>query len=195
MFSRYAFLAVILLGVTSVYLVSARGWRRSVIALALQYLAAFWLVALVFPMGLALIKLVVGWMSCAILASTPEKVPPEDVNQRDWAVWVFRILAAVLVWIVVISVLPGVTVWLPIRAEFILGGLGLIGLGLLQLGMTNRPLRVVVGILTALTGFEILYANVELSVLVSGLLAIITLGLALVGAYLAVAAEMGEEPS
>ena len=42
-----------------------------------------------------------------------------------------------------------------------------------------------IGLLTFLSGFEILYAALENSVLVAGLLAAINLGLALVGAYLA----------
>jgi hypothetical protein len=57
------------------------------------------------------------------------------------------------------------------------------GVGLLHLGMTTRPFRVIIGLLTVLAGFEILYAAVESSVLVAGLLAAINLGLALLGSY------------
>jgi hypothetical protein len=64
------------------------------------------------------------------------------------------------------------------------GAVLLIGMGLINLGMTTRPLRVLLGLLTTLSGFELLYAAVESSVLVAGLLAVVTLGLALVGAYL-----------
>jgi hypothetical membrane protein len=60
----------------------------------------------------------------------------------------------------------------------------LVGMGLIHLGMTTRPLRVLLGLLTTLSGFELVYAAVENSVLVAGLLAVVTLGLALVGAYL-----------
>ena len=60
----------------------------------------------------------------------------------------------------------------------------LIGIGLLHLGMTTHPMRVILGLLTVLSGFEILYASLEKLVLVAGLQAVITLGLALVGAYL-----------
>jgi hypothetical protein len=60
----------------------------------------------------------------------------------------------------------------------------LIGIGLLHLGLTAQPLRVVLGLLTVLSGFEILYAAVETATLVAGLLAGVNLGLALVGSYL-----------
>jgi hypothetical protein len=70
------------------------------------------------------------------------------------------------------------------------GSFFLIGIGLLQLSLTSHPLRVVIGLLTVLSGFEILYATMESSVLVTGLLAGVNLGLALVGAYLLVAPAM-----
>jgi len=45
-------------------------------------------------------------------------------------------------------------------------------------------LRGSLGLLTVLGGFEVLYAVVETSILVTGLLAMANLGIALVGAYL-----------
>ena len=55
---------------------------------------------------------------------------------------------------------------------------------MLELGITVQPLRVTIGLLTVLCGFEILYASIENSILVAALLSVINLGLALVGAYL-----------
>jgi hypothetical protein len=75
------------------------------------------------------------------------------------------------------------------------GGLLLIGMGLLHLGITTYVLRVVIGLMTVLSGFEILYATVEGSVLVAALLAAINLGLALVGAYLLIASHPQEPES
>jgi hypothetical protein len=49
------------------------------------------------------------------------------------------------------------------------------------------------GLLTVLSGFEILYSAVEVSALVTGLLAGVNLGLALVGAYLLLAPTLEEE--
>jgi hypothetical protein len=69
------------------------------------------------------------------------------------------------------------------------GSLLLIGMGLLHLGITARILPVTIGLMTVLAGFEILYASVEGSVLVAALLAVINLGLALVGSYLMLASS------
>jgi hypothetical protein len=63
---------------------------------------------------------------------------------------------------------------------------------LLQLGITLHPIRVILGLLTTLTGFEILYSTIENSILVSGLLAVVTLGLALTGSYLLTLNSGGE---
>jgi uncharacterized membrane protein len=79
-----------------------------------------------------------------------------------------------------------------ISRPVVAGGLLLAGMGLLHLGMTAEILRVIPGLLTFLSGFEILYAAVETSILLAGLLAIVNLGLALTGAYLMVSASAEE---
>jgi hypothetical protein len=70
------------------------------------------------------------------------------------------------------------------------GSFMLIGIGLLQLSLSSYPLRVIMGLLTILSGFEIIYAAIETSTLVTGLLAGVNIGLALVGAYLLIAPTM-----
>ena len=69
------------------------------------------------------------------------------------------------------------------------------GLGMLHLGMTAQPFRVIVGLLTVLSGFEALYAALESSVLVAAMLSIVDLGLALVGSYLLTAKTPNPEES
>ena len=80
--------------------------------------------------------------------------------------------------------------WLPGSSTALAwGALALIGLGFLHLGMTLQPLRVILGLLTTLLGFEVLYSVVENSILVAGLLVVVTLGLALTGCYLLILGE------
>jgi hypothetical protein len=64
------------------------------------------------------------------------------------------------------------------------GGLALIGLGLLQLGFSGRTFQVALSLLIMLAGFEILYASLETSTLVAGLLAMVNLSLSLVASYM-----------
>jgi hypothetical protein len=72
------------------------------------------------------------------------------------------------------------------------GSLLLVGMGLLHLGLTANTLRITLGLMTILSGFEALYTAVEGSVLVAALLAVIILGLALVGSYLLLASNAKE---
>ena len=181
---RLSLLAVVVLVMSTLFLLLSQNWRWSIIALAVQYLAVIALVSLVWPFGLAAVKLIAGWMAGAVLgASQPAPELAED-PQADSSAVVFRFLVAVLVWVLVFTLTPVVIELVPLPAPLVTGAMLLIGMGLVHLGITTRPLRVLLGLLTTLSGFELLYAAVENSVLVAGLLAIVTLGLALVGAYL-----------
>ncbi len=179
---------VFLVSLTGIILLVSPDWRVSIAALVVQYFGVFVLVAMSWPLEMAIVKLVTGWMVCAVLALAKTGAPGRYIEEQGTIMIVlFRLLAAGLVGLVVASTAPRILVWIPeITIEQLLGGWVLIGLGLLHLGLTSSTLRVILGLLTVLAGFEILYAAVETSVLVAGLLAAVSLGLALVGAYLLV---------
>lgn len=195
--SALAWFAVILLTVTSVGLLLARDWRWLIIYLSAQYFGMLILTLQHWPLGMASVKVVAGWMSAAILGMTRSGLPREDRVERSNVLprgRLFRLFAAAIVLVIVSSVTPRVDVIMA-DAGFAVtsGSLLLVGMGLLQLAVSNHILRVTLGLMTVLSGFEILYATVEGSVLVAGLLAIINLGLALVGSYLLVAFNAEEE--
>ena len=180
-------LAAILLALTSIGLLLSRDWRWSLGLLAAQYFAAFWLVLADWPLTMSAAKLVTGWMAAAALGMTQLGLK-RDEAATDGA-WpegrLFRFFAAGLVIVTVTSATQTVNGWLPDAGPAVVwGGLILIGMGLLHLGITIRPLRVILGLLTTLAGFEILYTSIENSILVAGLLAVVTLALALTGSYL-----------
>lgn len=179
-------LVVALLTVTATGLLLSREWRWSLALLAGQYLAAFWLVELHWPLTMAAAKLVTGWMAAAVLGMTQTSLKPSISEETSWPQGrTFRLLTAALVLLVVLVAARQASGWLPgLETSTAAGSLVLVGLGLLHLGMTASPLRVTLGLLTVLLGFETLYAAVENSVLVAGLLSAITLGLAITGAYL-----------
>jgi len=190
-----SWIVVGLLLVTSIGLLLSRDWRWSLGFLAAQYLGMFWLVTLHWPFGLASVKLVTGWMASATLGVT--RLGMSEREQADESAWPqghpFRLFAAALVVILVIAATPQVEIMIPgISRPVIVGGLLLAGMGLLHLGITAEILRITLGLLTVLAGFEILYATVETSILLAGLLAIVNLGLALAGAYLMTAAPPEE---
>ena len=191
-FTQLALVPVIILGLTSVFILISPNWRGSVVALAVQYLAVFWLVALVWPFGLAAVKLVAGWMAVAVLSASRLDVEPLEDSGSTLSILLFRLIAAGLVLALVVSILPQARVYIGAQPMVLEGGIILIGLGLLQLGIYTRPLRIVLGLLSVLAGFELVYAGVETSILIAGLQAGVTLGLALGGAYLMAAPVMEE---
>lgn len=192
----FAWIAVILILITSTGLLLVRDWRWSIILLAVQYLGMFILTLLHWPVGMASVKLVAGWMSAAILGMTRSGFPSQLINERS--IWprgrLFRLFAAGIILLIVSAVTPSVDTIMADAGYAVSGGsLLLVGMGLLHLGITSSTLRVVIGLLTVLSGFEILYSAVEGSVLVAALLATINLGLALVGAYLLIAQNAPQE--
>jgi hypothetical protein len=194
-----AWFAVFLVTATALGLLLARDWRWLISLLAAQYFGMLILTLLHWPLGMAAVKVVAGWMSAAILGMTRSGLPREDKLEQSNLLprgRLFRTFAAGIVLLIVASVTPRVDLIMA-DAGFgaTAGGLMLVGLGLLHLGVSNHILRVTLGLMTVLAGFEILYATVESSTLVAALLAIINLGLAMVGSYLLIAANaQPEEP-
>ncbi len=195
---NFAWIAVAMIVITSVGLLLARDWRWSISLLSIQYIAMFVLALQHWPLGMASVKVVAGWMAAAILGMTRSGLTNENLNEEN--IWprgrLFRIFAAGIVVIIVAGTTPSVdTIMADAGFAVTTGSLLLIGMGLLHLGMTTNILRVTIGLMTVLSGFEIIYSAVEGSVLVAALLAVITLGLALVGSYLLIASNpKGVEP-
>ncbi len=180
--------AVSLLFVASLAILLTRHWRRSLAFLAAQYFGVFLLTQIHWTLSMAAVKLVTGWMVATILGITRTALEPEFASAPDRSLpesRLFRILAAILLLLVVFAATTSMVELLPgIGVPEVVGSLILMTMGLLHLGLTIQPLRVVIGLLTVLAGFEIIYAVVETSTLVAALLSVVNLGLALVGAYL-----------
>ncbi len=183
-------LPVLLAGLASLILFINKKWRWNILAIAAIYVSVFWMVLQVWSTGLAVVKLIAGWMAGAILGSAVKEdsellVEDTKVEQR------FKLVIVLIIWIFSFSIMQSIKVRLPIPDTLIWGGVLLIIMGILQIGLSVRPIRIIFGLLTAFSGFEVLYAGVEQSVLVAGFLVIITLGIALVG-VLFIQQEEGE---
>ena len=182
--------------ITSSGLLLYRDWRWGISFLAGQYIGVFWLVLQHWPLGMAAAKLVGGWMATASIGMTLLNLHLQEPTDKYWtqgrSFLLFMIGMAALLAVaaapLIESTLPGIGI--PV----VVGGILLIAMGLLQLGMTTQVLRVILGLLTTLSGFEILYAAMEGSSLVAALLVVINLGLGLVGAYLLTAASEEKSP-
>lgn len=203
--------ALVLIILTSLYLLATTNLRVSLIPLGLQYLAVFILISANWSIQLSATTLFAGWIASLVLGIAiftvtqgPEKLYSENEDEihpslttslRDfvYAGGLFRLLAAGLVIIAIQFIAPILSNLIPNLGPIqAFSGLILLGMGLLKLGFTDQALMVVIGLLSILAGFEIIYSVIESSALVVGLLAVVTLGIALTGAYLLVVSP-GEE--
>jgi len=207
------FIAAVVVTLTSLTLLLSRDWRLSIFILAGQYVGVFFLVSSSWPLMVASIILIGGWISSIVLVmavlSVPEMIQAADFGglSGNWrsAQWVvtflrlvneraFYILAAFLILVVIGSQLSLVLITIPgIPPQHAWSGLVLIGLGLLITGFSDKPLQITIGLMTCLSGFEILYATVQSSLLMAGLLTGVTLALSLAGAYFLLAGQMEQQ--
>jgi hypothetical protein len=206
-------LAVFLILITSLGLLITSDWRITLGLLAMQYVAVFILTNMTWSTTMALTKLIAGWMASAVLGIAVIGAPElrAQITREDDMMStlpgrgrvrplqflrsrMFSLFAAILVAAAVFSGAAQIKSLLPgISLEQTLGGLLLIGIGLLKLGFTIRTFPTSIGLLTTLAGFEILYAIIQDSILVAGLLAGANLTLALAGSYLLAAPTAEEE--
>lgn len=191
-----SWLAVVLLLIASSGLLLSRDWRWDIGFLAAQYVGVFWLVAQHWPLGMAAAKLVTGWMATAALGMTLSNISIRDeAAEQFWPQGrAFRLFMVGMVAVLTASATPRIENSVPgIGLPVIAGAILLIGTGLLHLATDSHLERVVIGLLTVMAGFEIIYAALEGSILVAALLSIVNLGLGLVGAYLLTSSAPEEE--
>ncbi len=189
-----SWIVILLIAATSVGILLARDWRWLIVFLSAQYIGVFILTLEHWPLGMATVKVIAGWMSAAILGMTRSNLDEEKETNILPQGRFFRIIAAGVVGLIAATGAPRVnTIMADAGMTVSAGSLLLIGMGLLHLGITDQPMRVTAGLMTVLAGFEILYTAVESSVLVAALLSIINLGLALAGSYLLIASNAGKE--
>lgn len=177
--------AFIFIAITSMVNLILREWRINAVALAVQYLAAFYLITLSWPVGLSVIKLIVGWMATAAIALTSLRQRKDAPPSEPTASLVFRGLAGIIVILVIFVLAPGLqeSILPDIELVIVQGGLMLMGMSLMQVGTSADPYLNIISLLSLLAGFDVIYAALERSTLLTGLLVVLNLGLALAGVY------------
>jgi len=190
--STFAFVLIV---IAAMMILIFRDWRINAAALALQYLAAFALVTLSWPIGLAIVKLIAGWMATAVIALTCLRQKNARDSSESGASLVFRGLAGLLIILLIFILTPTLQAQVFRQVDLLIlqGGLMLLGMSLMQLGTNSEPYLIVISLLSFLAGFEVIHAALELSTLLTGLLVVVNLGLALVGVYFIIkVGESGE---
>jgi hypothetical protein len=188
-----SWIVVLLILISSAAMLISRDWRIQLAALALQYLAAFWLITRHQPFVIGSAKLVTGWMVIAALGMTRLGIQNIEDDQTTFVGpnnrWFSLVLLGIIA-LVTAGATPQIEAVIPgLGLSVIAGGLLLISTGLIHMSLTSDILRVIISLLTLIAGFEIIYAAVENSILVAGLLALTNLGLGLTGSYLLLAGK------
>ena len=193
--STLAFTIIVL---TAMVILIFRNWRIHTIALAVQYLAVFYLVTLSWPIGLAIIKLIVGWMATTAVGLTCMRQIAEEASAEPTSSLFFRGLLGLMVILLIFVMSPSLhdSVFPNIDLIIIRSGFMLIGMALMQLGTNANPYLTILSLLSLMAGFEVIHAGLERSTLLTGLMAVVNLGLSLVGVYFIIkAGERKEKPA
>jgi hypothetical protein len=191
---------------TAAVIFVVRDWRWSLLALAIQYLVAGLLYADVLVVRLVFVKVIVGLFICLILyfsarqvdwGELPRDVTPEEAVQLQQERLIrfgpymlptdtpFRVFLALMIVLFVWALAQRPAYQLPaVPDHFSLAVYALGGLGLVTLSLTTEPLKVGLGLLTFLLGFDLLYSALEQSAAMLALLASAYLAVALVISYL-----------
>ncbi len=202
--TRFSFLrgelaaAAVLL--TAVIILVIPDWRVMLSALAAQTFFASLLFADILAPRLMVIKLLTGWFITLILYISARQVNWNKTSgsmdheqfitvrgQKLPGTTLLRIGLTVGM-VIVVQLLAGKTAVTPLipaaLPHFNLAIYALIGLGTLAIALPSDPLRTGIGILTFLTGFELIYSMMEQETAVLILLAAVNFGIALSVSYL-----------
>ena len=190
-------------------LVVLTNWRLLIFALGAQYILIGLMLTRVVPIELAAVKALVGVMICPVLYITARRVhwgqveeesdsEEEEVEQprRRWW-WIVgaglpvRVIVATLALAMSISLasrnpLP-ITTDQILSRDFTVGAFSVMLLGLINAALAENPLKVGLGLLSILAGFELFFTAVEPTLTIVGLLGLTNLILALAISYLTTA--------
>lgn len=188
-------MSVLTVSATALLLTLLTGRVARIGLLAVQYAAVAWLTGLSLPLQVAAVKVVAGLIACGILAVSESR---RDRSGSELAIREFgapfRLFASALGLVAAFGLSQRNWFEVPdISWDALLGSTVLLTMGLLQLGLSGSPFRVCLGLMTLLSGFEIVYGVIEPSLAVLALIASIHIGLALVASYLSLVSGASEE--
>lgn len=173
-------LSIVLSG--AILVLEERRYRLAV--LAVIELIGFILIVQIWPIALALVKLISGWMGIALLSfafipSDIKKESNEPIPSK-----IFRLMLGVFGWIIVLTSIQGLNEWLPISYTNLFIGLIFFIIGMISLSLGLKTFDIILSLLVFLQGFDIIYSSLEGSALVTAMFAVIIISICLTGSFL-----------
>jgi hypothetical protein len=131
----------------------------------------------------ASIRLIACLASVLVMFISTRRIEDEAYSIRRNTI-IFRSIAFVVISIPIVFLSISVAEYLRIPVEIIIGGLLAVVCGILQLGLSTFPSKVIFCIIIIYCGFASIYNLIESSLLVNGLLSVVILLLGGIGTYL-----------
>ncbi len=178
---NYLFILIFTAGLFLLLVLDSR--KMILYALGSVLLMAFVINVQIWPFTFALSKLITGMMAAIILHTSPP-VPAQSVLGAGRTGKVFRATALAFGLVLIVFSVPTVSSFLSVNPEQLLISLFMMVCGFIQLGISQNPYRVFLGLITVFLGFEFIYGSLERSLLINGMFAAVDLLIALVGSYL-----------
>lgn len=174
---------ILILIAACIFIFIINDWRRILVAYSVIYLSAFAIFAQYWSFTFSLVKLITGLMSLVILGISINRyytIPKRKTKSE----LVFRLVALCLIFILVAFMVYRISNYLSISLEVVFASVLLIGFGIIQLGITHEPYKLFLAILILFFGFELIFSANETSLLVNGMLAAVSMLVALMGSYI-----------
>lgn len=185
---QISFVPVLGVAITGILLILADRRMPILIILIIQYVLSALLVWATLSLQVAVARLVTGLVVTAILGLAVRSVGLRSSISRSRVLpsgRAFRLISALLISVAAIGIGRGPWIEvLDLPNMVALGTLLMAGLGLLQIGLFDAPLRIGVGLLTLIAGFELAYGIIEPSLAIIALFALVNIGIALSTSYL-----------
>jgi hypothetical protein len=159
-------------------------WRYRLALVAIIELIGFILIVQIWPIALASVKLISGWMGIALLATTfsfssSGIAPLSPISSR-----VFRLMLVTFGWLLVLVSAERFNEWLPISYTNLFIGMVFFISGMIYLALRMNSIDTVLGLLIFFEGFDVIYSSLEGSALITGIFGIIIISICLTGSYL-----------
>ncbi len=173
-------IAVLILSITTLFIADSA--RIVLIFLGVLYLCSFFLVLQVWPLGLAAVHLLTGLLTVLIINAFCSRLTLQSNPARI----ALDILMVVFVGVITFAFAPQLTSYFTESSQYLIIGFFLFIIGLLQAGTAQDSFRVFVSLFVFALGFQVIYAPLEGSALVTVLIAFAQIILALVGSQMVI---------
>lgn len=159
-------------------------WRWKMAGLAVIQLLCFIQILQIWPIALASVKLISGWMGIALMSATLASSRETKISETHTSAKVFKLMLATFSWIVISASVEKLNFWLPIPYTNLFIGLIFFFSGIFYFSQEREINGIAIGLLILLSGFDLIYSSLEGSALVTGIYGLIIILVSIISSYL-----------